>query len=328
MENLVSVIIPVYNGEKYLDKCIQSVLRQTYSNIEVIIVDDGSNDSSAFICDKWRRKDPRIKVIRQDNQGVSLARMNGLNASAGDYIAFVDVDDLLKDIYIEKLYRKAVECEADIVCCDCIEIENNYKGKQLNRFHNVIEDRVINNKKDYYRDYFEKKEFYGYVVWGKIIRKELAIKEKFSTIKYGEDLQYMFKLFSHSPKTVLISYAGYEYIRWGDSVTQKTSLLEPEKLMDEIHVADTLLDICFQMQDKTLYKKATERYCSIVCSTLSMCVKFNRMEFYISKKTELKEAVIKALKLKKGKILQRLQLDVYAFSPEMYWKIMKLKYGR
>jgi len=102
---LVSIIIPVYNAEKYLRKCVDSVLEQTYSNIEVILVDDGSRDSSAQICDEYAQKDRRIKVIHKENGGVSIARNTGIDVSKGELVAFVDADDYLSGVMIEKLYN-------------------------------------------------------------------------------------------------------------------------------------------------------------------------------------------------------------------------------
>lgn len=89
----VSIIVPVYNGERYLEKCIESILRQTHTDLELILIDDGSRDSSGAICDCWSEKDPRVKVIHQENQGVSAARNAGLDIATGDYIGFVDADD-------------------------------------------------------------------------------------------------------------------------------------------------------------------------------------------------------------------------------------------
>lgn len=103
----VSIIIPVYNNEQYIEKCIQSVLNQTFENFEVIVINDGSTDKSGEILEKLNREDSRIILIEQKNQGVAVARNRGMNKATGKYITFVDGDDYLKNNYIEKMYNLA-----------------------------------------------------------------------------------------------------------------------------------------------------------------------------------------------------------------------------
>ena len=113
----VSVIIPVYNVEKYLDACIESVCNQEMRDIEIIVVDDGSTDGSAAICKEWADRDTRIRLLYQRNQGVSLARNNGIKAAMGDWIAFVDSDDWLSPVYLSTLYQTAVRDDVDVSIC-------------------------------------------------------------------------------------------------------------------------------------------------------------------------------------------------------------------
>ena len=115
---VVSVIIPVYNVEKYLEECIDSVLAQTYQNIEIILVDDGSTDSSGLICDRYAEKNTNISVIHQKNSGLSAARNSGLNKANGDYIYFLDSDDYISADAIEKLFSIAENDKSDIVFFD------------------------------------------------------------------------------------------------------------------------------------------------------------------------------------------------------------------
>lgn len=117
MEKLVSIIIPVYNVEKYLAECIESVIRQTYTNLEILLIDDGSLDNSGKICDEYAQKDERIKVIHKENGGVSSARNVGLDMAKGEYIAFVDSDDLVEKEYIAAMYENMQENNSDLVFC-------------------------------------------------------------------------------------------------------------------------------------------------------------------------------------------------------------------
>ena len=117
MEDLISVIIPVYNVEKYLPECIESVLKQTHTNLEIILVDDGSPDNSPQICDEYAQKDSRIKVIHKENGGVSSARNEGLKIAKGEWISFIDADDWVEKNFCEILLNKAVKTQSDIALC-------------------------------------------------------------------------------------------------------------------------------------------------------------------------------------------------------------------
>lgn len=135
---LVSVVIPVYNVEKYLDKCIQSVLSNSYRSIELICVNDGSKDKILSILQKYARLDKRVKVIDQQNGGVSSARNAGIKYSTGKYLAFIDADDYVSSDYFEKLVSSAEEYNADIVACGSLTVyedgsmpENNHAGVQF-----------------------------------------------------------------------------------------------------------------------------------------------------------------------------------------------------
>ena len=117
MDEKVSIIVPVYNVEKYLDKCIESIVNQTYRNIEIILVDDGSPDKCPEICNEWAKKDDRIKVIHKENGGLSSARNAALEIAQGDYITFVDSDDWIENDMIQSMLTCAAKNDADIVCC-------------------------------------------------------------------------------------------------------------------------------------------------------------------------------------------------------------------
>ena len=131
MEQLVSVIVPVYNTEEYLDECIESIVFQTYKNLQIILIDDGSTDLSGKICDKWKELDKRIMVIHQKNIGVSGVRNVGLRESTGQWIAFVDSDDSVKNNYIEKLLDLSKRWKTDISCClSNVSVELYAEGRE------------------------------------------------------------------------------------------------------------------------------------------------------------------------------------------------------
>ena len=121
LENMISVIIPVYNVEKYLQRCVDSILNQTYRDLELVLVDDGSLDNSGLMCDAYAAQDPRVRVIHKENGGVSSARNAGLDAAKGDYITFVDSDDYIDACMYEKMMAKAEMHNCDVVMCDCVK---------------------------------------------------------------------------------------------------------------------------------------------------------------------------------------------------------------
>ena len=117
MEHLVTVIVPVYNVEVYLERCIKSIINQDYKNLEIILVDDGSKDSSGKICDQYAKEDSRIRVIHKENQGLGPARNTAMDLATGEFLFFVDSDDYILEGILGKLCRVCVEEEADIACC-------------------------------------------------------------------------------------------------------------------------------------------------------------------------------------------------------------------
>ena len=126
MKDLISVIVPVYNVEKYIGKCVESIERQTYDNLEIILVDDGSTDTSGLICEELARKDKRIRVFHQDNKGLSEARNKGLEKAKGEYIGFVDADDVIYSKMYEKLYETLIISESDFSVTGIVK----YYGKK------------------------------------------------------------------------------------------------------------------------------------------------------------------------------------------------------
>lgn len=121
----ISVIVPVYNVEKYLDKCVQSILNQTYENIELVLIDDGSTDGSSKICDKYGKIDSRVKVIHKENGGLSSARNRGIDEAVGKFITFIDSDDYIHHQMLEILYEGIIKNKSDISICEYRRFDEN-----------------------------------------------------------------------------------------------------------------------------------------------------------------------------------------------------------
>ena len=221
---LLSIIVPVYNVEKYLENCINSLINQTLHNIEIILVDDGSTDNSGLICDQYQLIDKRIKVIHKQNRGISDTRNIGIKNATGRYIGFVDSDDCVKKTMFETLYNIALENDADIVQCDFTRIYENQK----NNICKQLDIQKINEYKGedvlYKLDGKEGEKIV--VVWNKIYKKELFDGIKFPLNKINEDEFITYKLIHKSRKLIDVDMKMYYYRQREDSIMSKEFSIE------------------------------------------------------------------------------------------------------
>ena len=141
-KKLVTVVVPIYNVERYLEKCLTSIILQTYKNLEVILVNDGSTDNSLNICKEFEKEDSRIRIISQENKGLSVARNVGIENAKGEYIAFVDSDDFISCKFIENLYNESIRNNSDIVCCDFYYVNELEKKWSLKEKENKVYNSV------------------------------------------------------------------------------------------------------------------------------------------------------------------------------------------
>lgn len=316
---MISVIVPVYNAEKYLTKCIDSILAQSFENFELILVDDGSKDGSGAICDKYAARDSRVKVLHKKNGGVSAARESGIAQSKGEYIAFIDADDYIAEDYLKVLYQNIIKYNADISCCDCLEIVN---GAETNHFRCVLENRIIENKAEYVQDYIlNTKELYGYVVWAKLIRKELIEGQAFKRIRFGEDTVYMMNLFEKANITVLNNYKGYYYIRNEDSVTIN-GFNDITKQLNHIYIGEALVHLSV-MTDKCIQDPAVNDYAKRIYAVLSLQIRGNEKASFEENYDYLCQHINAVLKLKGVKLKYKITLRFYKLSPKLYWTVLR-----
>lgn len=207
--DLISVIIPVYNVEKYLDKCINSVVNQTYKNLEIILVDDGSTDNSSRICDDWAEKDNRIKVIHKENGGVSSARNAALKIISGKYFAFIDGDDYIdRDMY-SALYACAASTDFDIVFCGMcgVDEEDNVLYTQPMNYDEIYDNQILIK--------FFNGEFL-FSIWNKLYKTEILASNILffnEELGYGEDYIFNYHYIKHSKSAAAIDGIYYKYLR-------------------------------------------------------------------------------------------------------------------
>ena len=220
--DLISIIIPVYKVEKYLEKCIESVLKQTYTNLQIILVDDGSPDNCGKICYEYAKKDSRIEVIHKANGGLSDARNVGISKAKGRYIGFVDSDDYIKEDMYEILLNLIKKYDADVSICNLYDVIDGNECIR-NKENGIREYSRIDILKEILLD----KNIQSYA-WNKLYKKELFDEIKYPIGKKYEDIGTTFYLFEKCNKIVVTSEPEYYYLKRADSlvnnVTESTIL--------------------------------------------------------------------------------------------------------
>jgi glycosyltransferase involved in cell wall biosynthesis len=207
----ISIIIPVYNAAPYLESSVNSVINQTYSNWELILVDDGSKDESGQICDKFAQKDSRIRVIHQENAGAGAARNNGISQTKGDYVVFVDADDYIEPHYLKQLS----EHDEDVVFIDvqCVD-ENGQK----------VKEEYMSYYKDWKKDKLLRSQMTGKLPWGgvrKAVRRVILADNaiKYSNHRIGEEALYSFQVLHYAKSVGFIEGPVYSYLQHSDSLS-------------------------------------------------------------------------------------------------------------
>ena len=216
---LISIIIPCFNAEKTLEKCLESVVQQSYANLEIIIIDDGSTDETSLIYNKFQSNDERILVLKQQNSGVSKARNTGVKAATGDYICFVDSDDWAELNYCSELYSLLVGENADISI-----VEASYEDEN----GNVLCSKPISDEKIFDGNralvlLLEDQEIQSHP-WGKLFKADLLKNVHFpENLKCFEDYSTLFKIFNKAVKVVKSNEKLYHYIQREDSLSHNLS---------------------------------------------------------------------------------------------------------
>lgn len=202
----ISVIVPIYNVEKYLDRCVKTIVNQTYQNLEIILVDDGSPDRCPEMCNTWAEKDSRITVIHKENGGLSDARNAGVAVATGEYIGFVDSDDWIAPEMYERLYAAMQRDSSDIAACSVEMVwEDNSPTKMLTQEINCVLDRL-----DAQAELLSERKL-KQPVWYKLYRRSIIKDILFEKGKYHEDVFWSYRAIGAANKVSIIDYVGYFY---------------------------------------------------------------------------------------------------------------------
>lgn len=310
MEPLISVIIPAYNIEKYIVRCLESVCRQTYPNLEIIVVDDGSSDNTGRIADDFAKKDKRFTVIHKGNAGVSAARNTGLDCAQGDYIGFVDGDDLIEPDMYELLMQNALKYQADISHCGYQMVFPN----RVDYYHNTGEILVQDNSQGVYDLVKADKVEPG--LWNKLYRKDLIGKSRLDeNIRINEDLLFNYLLFKKANKSVFEDVPKYLYMIRVNSAT--TSKLNQHKMEDPLLV----LEYMMQREKDEIYCLLEKRYMYTLEKVSSLHISEDGdqlLKIQMQRKEELRQKLQSHELKAQYTSREKMQLKLAASSPMLY----------
>lgn len=289
MEDKVSIIVPVYNMEKYLCRCIDSILNQTYKNLQVILVDDGSSDSSLTICNAYKEKDKRVEVVTKSNGGLSSARNCGLMHVTGEYVCFIDSDDFIDNRFIEVLLKNIKEYNADISCVRFLYFKEKEDISANFSCRNKI--KVVDSKQ-YLKNILSRKSCEA--VWNKMFRKKTIEKKFFKEGVLNEDFLFLSELlYKKSLKIVCSNFSGYFYYTRNGSISNSGY---SKSIIDAVYNA---LFVKEMVCDKNLKNYAN----TYLLYTIRTAIVLMPKEVYINN-GEFVLLLKEQIKLLKGKILK------------------------
>lgn len=290
MSELISIIVPVYNCEQFLHRCLDSICNQTYSNLQVILVNDGSVDNSESVCKKYIELDSRFELISIKNLGSSGARNIGLKNVKGKYISFIDSDDFVSSDYIELLYNNLINYSADISVCDNIYFENKISIDRCTK--NIIE--IYESKKGVENILLKiyKNELAFIVPWGKLYKTNLFDGILFPEGKCFDDQATIYKTYLRSSKIVYSKVQAYYYYKNMNSISNTVYLKNPQ---DFFPIFEERLKLFQKLSFKKAYKQTLIAY---FYHLLNFCKNFNDKSKIFKMKQIAKKIIIKNVSIK------------------------------
>ncbi len=250
----ISLVVPIYNSDRYLNDCLESISNQTFSNLEIILVNDGSSDESLNICKKFKKIDPRVTIITTKNKGVSSARNTGLATSKGEYVGFIDSDDIIQTAMISRLVDLIIKYESDVVSCDLV-----FNANEINKLND--NNRVENfNGSDVIMNNFLTTQVGGISVCNKLFKHSVINNLRFNeSIMHNEDKLFLFEVYKKCKRYTHTNYPGYIYPkRIGSASNQPFSksffdvVLVAERIEQEILNGDYTKKIKYFVKQSTV----------------------------------------------------------------------------
>lgn len=293
----ISVIVPVYNSSDYLKMCLDSILNQTFSDFELILINDGSTDDSRLICEKYLKFDNRIKLINQDNSGQAAARNKGIKESAGEWLCFVDSDDCVSPNYLEYLYRAAIENNTNMSACQFVEgakPDNLFffkKEYSVSAFE-INDNNIWSLQENYPSTYW--------LVWGKLILREYVIEDMFKSGRIYEDNEVAPKWLYKVKKIAIIDCPMYFYTENNNGTTKKSFSV---KQLDLLWALESQIKFWYTHR----YQKTQKRVLFLYMDTCDSM--FNRIKTEIGISSYIRSAKKNSRKIVK-EYMQNLELTL------------------
>lgn len=329
---MISVIVPIYNVEKYLNRCVESILSQSYTDFELILVDDGSPDKCPELCDEWGKKDERIKVIHKENGGLSSARNAGIEMAKGDYFAFVDSDDFIHPDYLKLLYKALITSNADVAICDFF----NFKEEK----EVFLKDEEIENIAEFNNyNVFLPNDVFKYnqqvileVAWNKLYSRKLFNDIRFPLGKIHEDTGTYYKLLSISTKIVFINNILYFYFKNQNGIIATEF---SEKKFDSVIFCLEEIDFFKKLSQKEKKYNVLVRLSTFRCAKIFYELNLKYVEFDLQNNVlanKLKQKIKCALKKNKSIKMNYDNYELYKFyfgngiSSKTRFIVFKIKY--
>ena len=310
----ISIIVPVYQVEKYIRQCIESILAQTFTDFELILVDDGSKDNSGKICDEYAEKDKRIRVIHKENDGLSDARNKGLDNASGNYFMFVDGDDYIAPNMAECLYKKISEAKVDIAACNYRYIFED--GKKDFSTENKAE--IINANEIFYNRKNERNYGFWTVAWNKLYKREKFKSLRFRFGKYHEDEFWANDIYQMDIKAVTVSESLYYYRQRGNSIMGNKNI---RKCFDIIEAFEERINVYLKEE------KYSDQAYKVLIYSLEYLNESKKLikneedkEQFIDKKRKIKN-IIKKLKKRKLSKIQKVSLVIIGINPSLVFSV-------
>lgn len=222
---LVSIIVPIYKVENYLERCIESLINQTYENLEIILVDDGSPDKCPSICDDWAQKDDRIKVVHKENGGLSDARNAGFAVSTGELVCYIDSDDWIEPEFVDEMYNALISTDADVAECATKYVSEEGRVIKIRNAPDCVELDKLKAL-----ELLVKEKGVYQTVWNKMYRRELCIS--FEKGKLNEDEFFTWKVFDNINKLAIVEKSLYNYLQRNGSIIQSNYSI---RRLDGVH---------------------------------------------------------------------------------------------
>lgn len=317
MKDLLSVIVPVYNVDKYLDKCLSSIICQTYENLQIILVDDGSTDKSGCICDKFAKIDKRIQVIHQENQGLSCARNVGIEKSIGKYIAFVDSDDYLERTMYSDLMFAISHTNCDIASCGVNYVDE--KGV-------IIEDKIFDGVLDVYsrEDVFAglyTSEKIRFEVWNKIFKRDIIGETRFVPRQVYEDVNFDREVFQRINRFAYLHKPLYNYLQKREGNTNSYFSSKKFCVFDELD--KFIKDLQALYGSNSVVQKFKAIKVRFILNLIYSAIKLNAEKKDINYLSRLLKHECKTSH--KNRYLPKMSMFICSISPKLYVALSDLK---